>query len=43
MQCEMCGSDAETRYSNLTYGYLCAECYQEWYDAEDEMMEGLKK
>jgi hypothetical protein len=42
-QCEMCGSDAETRYSNLTYGYLCAPCYQEWYDAEDEMMEGLKK
>ena len=41
--CEMCGSDAETRYSNLTYGYLCAECFQEWFDAEDELMEGLKK
>lgn len=42
-QCEMCGSDAETRYANLTYGYLCAECFQEWFDAEDELMEGLKK
>lgn len=41
--CEMCGSDAETRYANLTYGYLCAECYREWIDAEDQMMEGLKK
>jgi|GEM_PF-7068804 len=41
--CERCGSNAETRYANLTYGYLCAPCYQEWFDAEDEMMEGLKK
>ena len=41
--CEMCGSNAETRYANLTYGYLCAPCYQEWFDAEDEMTEGLKK
>lgn len=41
-QCEMCGSDAEVRYTNLTYGYLCSECYSEWMEAEGEYEKEVK-
>jgi uncharacterized Zn ribbon protein len=40
--CDQCGSDAEVKYTNLEYGYLCVECYHDWAEAEDEMR-GVKR
>jgi hypothetical protein len=31
-RCECCGIYGETKYTNLTYGYCCASCYQEWLE-----------
>ena len=41
--CESCRSQAEVKWTDATYGYLCAECHQDWDENMREAEEFRKK
>lgn len=41
--CESCRSEEEVRWADVTYGYLCAGCYQDWLENMREIDETSRK
>lgn len=41
--CESCRSNEEVKYTDVTYGYLCAGCYQDWLENMRDIAEASTK
>jgi len=41
--CESCRSNEEVKYTDVTYGYLCAGCYQDWLENMRDIAEASIK
>lgn len=41
--CESCRSEEEVKYTDVTYGYLCAGCYQDWLENMREAEDATRK
>jgi len=41
--CESCRSNEEVKYTDITYGYLCAGCYQDWLENMRDIAEASTK